>query len=412
MKKVVLDTNVILDDPEILENEEYEIYIPLVVLQEIDGLKNKLNVGYNARTAIRKIYQLVKQNKIHLVETPIEQKNDDLILDVAKNLNTPLISNDITILIKAKQNNIKTILNKDTKIHDKDFKGYYDVELDYDYFFKTFYTLNEFQHCEVEEYLKDKFEVPVNSYLRIFPEGTKDYCQITRKTKNKYYKIDMSKKFLKGLAIKGILEFDDEIFIALDAIRNDSLMTVIEGKIGSGKTLTSILGSLIMTIGNRKNKKFNQIAITRPPIPVDRALEIGFLPGNLEEKLLPWMEGVSNSLNYLFQDKEKTSQVFNDIFKIISLETIQGMSLHETILIVDEAQLLNENMMKQVMSRVADDSKLIFLLDPNQNYDTFKGKEGYKKLLPYCKNNNLISYIKLEKIRRSPLTELSIKIFG
>ena len=68
--------------------------------------------------------------------------------------------------------------------------------------------------------------------------------------------------------------------------------------------------------------------------------------------------------------------------------------------------------MKQVMSRVADDSKLIFLLDPNQNYDTFKGKEGYKKLLPYCKNNNLISYIKLEKIRRSPLTELSIKIFG
>ena len=412
MKKVLLDTNVLLDNPYFLEEEGYQFYLPQVVLQELDGLKRNEQVGYNARLAIKLIYSSLKKDKLQIITTPTKENNDDIILNVAKNLNIPVVSNDIGLLTKAHHYGIETMTNNNIKTYDKNFKGYYKVTLPDDYYSKTFYSLSEFQHCEIEEFLIEPFEVPINSYLLIYPESdTESYCQIVRKTKEKYYKIDTSKKILKGLGIKGAIDFDEEVSIAIDMILNETLFSVLDGSIGSGKTLTAVLGSLIQTIGSKKNRKYEKIYITRPPIPIDKSLEIGFLKGGLDEKMGQWLLGFKNALSYLFQDEDKVNELFNSIFQIISLESIQGASLHNSILVVDEAQFLSTDMTKQVMSRVADTSKLIFCLDPNQNYGIFRGREGYSKLLPYCKGNELISYIKLSKVRRSALTELAMRIF-
>ena len=412
MKKVLLDTNVLIDNPYFLDEEGYKFYLPQVVLQELDGLKRKEDVGYNARLAIKLIYSSLKNGNLQIIETPIKENNDDIILNVAKSLNVPIVSNDIGMLVKADHYGINTIMNSSIKTYDKNFKGYYEVALPDDYYSKTFYSLHEFQHCEIEEFLIEPFEVPINSYLLVYPESDKSYCQIVRKTPEKYYKIETSKKLFKGLGLKGAIDFDNEIAIAIDGIMNDTLFSVLDGAIGSGKTLTAVLGSLLQTIGSKKNRKYEKIYITRPPIPVDKALEIGFLKGGLEEKMGQWLLGFKNALTYLFQDEDKVNGLFNSIFQIISLESIQGASLHNSILIVDEAQFLSNDMTKQVMSRVADTSKLIFCLDPNQNYGIYRGREGYNKLLPYCKGNELISYVKLSKVRRSALTELAMKIFG
>ena len=409
--EIILDTNVLLDNPYFLEEEGYEFYLPQVVLQELDGLKRSEQVGYNARLAIKLIYDALNKEKLKIVSTPTKENNDDIILNVAKNLNFPVVSNDIGMLVKAKHNNISTMMNDTIKTYDKNFKGYYKVFVDDDYFSKTFYSHNKFKHTDLEEHLTKPFEVPINSYLLIYPESDDSYCQIVKKTKDNYRKIETSKKILKEVGIKGDIEFDAEIAIAIDGIMDDTLFSVIEGVIGSSKTTTAVLGSLLQTVGYKKNKKYDKIYITRPPITVDKSLEIGFLKGGLEDKMGQWLLGFKNSLTYLFQDEDKAEQVFNDVFQIVSLESIQGASLHNAILIVDEAQFLSNDMTKQVMSRVADTSKLIFCLDPNQNYGIFRGREGFNKLLPYCKGNELISYTKLSKVRRSPLTKLATEIF-
>ena len=409
---IILDTNVLLDNPYFLEDDGYKFYLPQVVLQELDGLKKSEQVGYNARLAIKLIYNALNKEKLEIVSTPTKENNDDIILNVAKDLNLPVVSNDIGMLVKAKHNNISTLMNDTIKTYDKNFKGYYKVALDDDYFSKTFYSHKTFKHSDLEEHLIESFEVPINSYLLVYPEGDiKSYCQIVKKTKKNYRKVETSKKMLREIGVQGDIEFDEEIAIAIDGVMDDTLFSVIEGVIGSSKTTTAVLGSLLQTIGAKKNRKYEKIYITRPPITIDKSLEIGFLKGGLEEKMGQWLLGFKNALSYLLQDEEKVEQIFKDRFQIISLESIQGASLHNSILIVDEAQFLSNDMTKQVMSRVADSSKLIFCLDPNQNYGIFRGREGYNKLLPYCKGNELISYVKLSKVRRSPLTKLATEIF-
>lgn len=418
-KQVVVDTNILLDNPYIIEETDYKFLIPQIVLQELDGLKRNDNVGYNARLAIKNIYHNLDKENIEIVTTPVKENNDDEILKVAKNTNSVLLSNDIALLVKAHQKNVPIELRDNLKNYDRNFKGYYKVYVDTQFYFATFNSTNEFQFAEIEERIIrvegieniEDFEVPINTYLIVMPNEGEGTSQIVRKTLKGYEKIDTSIKLVKGLGIKGRLEFDDEVFMYLDALLNDTAMTAVRGEIGSGKTMIALLGGLLQTVGRKKSQKFEKIIVTRPPVPIDKSLEIGFLKGDLEQKMGHWLYGVRDNLEYLYQDEVEAKKVFEEKFRIISLETVQGASFQNAYVIIDEAQFLNEDMLKQIMSRVASTSKLVLLFDPKQNYGIFRGREGYKKLLPFCKGNKLISFIHLEKVRRSPLTELAMKIF-
>jgi len=130
-----------------------------------------------------------------------------------------------------------------------------------------------------------------------------------------------------------------------------------------------------------------------------------------------WLSGFTSNLSFLFnhtqEDYEKNTGdlVWKEFFEPVALEAIQGASFNGKIFILDEAQLLDMDTLKQAMTRCANGSKLVIILDPKQNYGAFRGNEGYKKLLPHVKDNKLISFVNLQNIYRSELTSLVNDIF-
>jgi len=415
-QKIVIDTNVLIDNPYILEDEEKEFIIPFVVIKELDKLKSNINIGYSARVA-SKIINENRLNNITIDSSGLTQSeiNDDIIVNIAKKENAILMTQDLNMMIKAKSIDVDFVNANNVKIIDRDFKGYYNVEMDSVYYYKTFSSLSEFQVPEIEEYIKFENEVPINSYLIITPENEHTNWQIVKKIKEddieKYVKIDTSKKILRGLNHKGEISLDEEVFICLDCILSDTPLAVITGRIGSGKTLNTIVGSLLQVAGNKNRKKYDKIYVSRPPVISDKNLEIGFLPGTLEEKQSDFMFGIKHAISYIYKDEELVSDIFNSYFNVLHLGAVQGASFHNSIVIADESQFLSENSMRQIMSRIGNTSKLILIFDEDQTYGVNRGFEGWRKLLPYVKGNELISYVKLQKVRRSPLTELAMEIF-
>ena len=185
--------------------------------------------------------------------------------------------------------------------------------------------------------------------------------------------------------------------------------TLITGKFGSGKTLLATATALALT-----NKK---IFITRPPRGISNDYDIGFLPGNKDEKMLEWAGGFLSALNFLYRDTKGytydniKSQLFFEKFEIIPLNMIQGVSILEgEILIVDEVQLVTKEYMSMILSRMSEGSKLFLLGDIRQTYSTISQEESglYKlmKVLPH----EALAHVDLQKIYRNKLTEIALKL--
>jgi PhoH-like ATPase len=165
---------------------------------------------------------------------------------------------------------------------------------------------------------------------------------------------------------------------------------------------------------NLTNKK---IFITRPPIGISSTYDIGFLPGNKDEKMLEWAGGFLSALNYIYRDAKVINydtiknKLFFEKFEIIPLNMIQGVSILEgEILIVDEVQLITKDYMSMILSRMSEGSKLFLLGDLNQTYSTLEKENSglYKlqQLLPH----EAMAHVELKNIYRNKLTELAIKL--
>jgi PhoH-like ATPase len=184
---------------------------------------------------------------------------------------------------------------------------------------------------------------------------------------------------------------------------------LITGRFGSGKTLIATAMALSLT----KRKIF----ITRPPIGISSAYDIGFLPGSKDEKMLEWAGGFLSALNYMFKDSKGMNyeniknQLFFEKFEIIPLNMIQGVSILEgEILIVDEVQLITREYMSMILSRMGEGSKLFLLGDLNQTYSTISRQDSglfrLQQLLPH----EAIAHVELKNIYRNKLTELAMKL--
>jgi len=183
--------------------------------------------------------------------------------------------------------------------------------------------------------------------------------------------------------------------------------TLLTGRFGSGKTLLATATALALT-----NKK---IFITRPPRGFSSDYDIGFLPGNKDEKMIEWAGGFLSALNYLFRDsttyENLKNRLFFEKFEIIPINMIQGISILENeIFIVDEAQLLTKEYMSMILSRMSNGSRLFLLGDIHQTYSTLKKEESglfkLQQLLPHP----ALAWVDLKKIYRNQLTDLAIKL--
>jgi PhoH-like ATPase len=429
--KVVLDTNILLDNSDILnDTTTYDFVLPYVVLRELDKKKFDQNLNYPARTAIKKIWECVKDKSIQIVDLPTNfTTNDELIVKSAKDSGSSIITNDIGARVVAFAQDVPVLDFSVGTDWDKSYLGYVEFDVEHMYFAQTLiHNKSSFMYdefiAEMALYMTQEdvlTHLEENQYLIIYPSIRYDEKYVLyRRRGDKVEPVSVSIKRVRDLGLP-ISFLHPEQAVAFNMIfDSETPLTVVQGKVGSGKSLMSIAGALARTrgIASRTNVLYNKVYVTRPPIPVDRNLAIGFLPGSMEAKMGNWLAGFLTNLKFLFEIteadvlNERANAVFEEFFSPINLESIQGASINGDILIVDESQLLSTTALKQVMSRIARGSKLILLLDPEQTYGANTGHEGYKKLLPNCKGNPLISFINLQHIQRSDLTKLVDKIFS
>ncbi|MCK5288717.1 MAG: PhoH family protein, partial [Candidatus Omnitrophica bacterium] len=226
------------------------------------------------------------------------------------------------------------------------------------------------------------------------------YNPFTRKIKH------VNKIFAHGIAPRNA-----EQTFALDALMNDKIQLVsITGKAGTGKTLLALAAAL------ETKKNYRQIFMARPVVPLSNK-DIGFLPGNIEEKLDPYMQPLFDNLGvirntYLGSNtKEKQTKTMLEEEKLIiaPLAYIRGRSLVNIYFIVDEAQNLTPHEIKTILTRAGENTKLVFTGDIFQIDHPYldTSSNGLSNLIHKMKGQNLYAHINLEKGERSELADIA-----
>lgn len=416
MDRVVIDTNVVLDNPEVLLSDDIQIVLPYVVLQELDKLKRNPDLNMAARMGIKAVKEGLKSGKIEIVGLPTDnQTNDEIIVETAKEQKAKLWTSDVGASVIGLHRGVEEYITT-TSDYDPNYKGYSYHMVESDAFYSVFNMHDTLMASEVELIIKE--EMPQNHYIFVYPDDKSNNHRIFWKHDEGYELVVEGNKLYRGISQKGSRGLDfqflhEEQAMAFHAVWNTQTpLAVIQGGLGVGKSVIATVAALSRVAGNKTHRKYNKILVTRPNRPISKDYDIGFLPGVESEKLHPWLSGFTSNLEFLFEktledvENQVAQSVFNEYFKPVSIASVQGASFHNSLLLIDEGQLLDVNALKQLLSRIADTSKVVVILDPAQTYGANRGREGFKKLLPICRDNPLISYINLQHTQRSPLTSL------
>ncbi|MBA4537927.1 PhoH family protein [Bacillus aquiflavi] len=438
MKKIyVLDTNVLLQDPySIFSFEDNEVVIPAVVLEEVDSKKRYMDeIGRNARQVSKLIDSLRESGKLHekiplenggvirielnhrsfqeLQNIFIEKTNDNRILAVAKNLaieeqkkengrSVILVSKDTLVRVKADAIGLlaEDFLSDRVIEFDQIYTGFLEVYLELDEL-NRFYEKGELPLAEITNHpfypnqfliIKDSFGSS-SSALGI---------------------VDHSGTFVKQLVfdneqIWGIRSRNVQQTMAVELLlRKDIQLVTLIGKAGTGKTLLALAAGLMQTEDVGAYKK---LLVARPIVPVGK--DIGFLPGEKEEKLRPWMQPIYDNLEYLFNTKKpgELDAILAGMgsIEVEALTYIRGRSIPDQYIIIDEAQNLTKHEIKTILTRVGEGSKIVLMGDPEQIDHPYL--DAYNNGLTYVverfKEQTISGHVKLIKGERSGLAQLA-----
>jgi PhoH-like ATPase len=431
-KNFILDTNVLIHDPNAIYNfSDNRVIIPIYVIEEIDKLKRaEGEKGRNARVTARLLDNLRKNGNLNngvkldnngtlIVETKgsltslpeflREDKVDNRILSVAKEISdnkeqTVLVTKDINMRIKADALKISVEdYETDTIKIDELYSGLTSLEIDE----SLFNIITKSGKIKYNEILKDE----------PYPN---EFVNLTNNGKSFLTKYNSSKKRLEKLSFNHntpwtISARNLEQQCALELLLNKDIQIVtLVGKAGTGKTLLALASALEQTV---EQKIYKKILVARPIIPMGK--DIGYLPGSEQEKLKPWMQPIFDNFDYLSETKEdkageKVVEALQSmgLLKIEALTYIRGRTIPKGIIIIDEAQNLTPHEIKTIVTRAGEDTKLIFTGDPYQIDNPYldSNSNGLTYLAEKFKNVDLAGHITLVKGERSKLAEIASKL--
>ena len=436
-KIYVLDTNVLLQDPNsIFTFEENEVIIPAVVLEEVDSKKRYMDeIGRNARQVSKLIDQLRETGKLHekiplpnggslrielnhrsfhqLQEIFVEKTNDNRILAVAKNLSLEeqtkengraviLVSKDTLVRVKADAIGLiaEDFLSDRVVEIDHIYTGFLDLYISTDNL-NRFYEKNELILSEITNhpFYPNQFVIMKDSL-----GGSSSAIG----------KVDYSGKKIQRLIfdhdhIWGIRPRNVQQTMALELLlRTDLPLVTLIGKAGTGKTLLALAAGLMQTEDLGTYKK---LLVARPIVPVGK--DLGFLPGEKEEKLRPWMQPIFDNLEYLFNTKKpgELDAILAGMgsIEVEALTYIRGRSIPDQIILIDEAQNLTKHEVKTILTRVGERSKIVLMGDPEQIDHPYLDEynNGLTYVVEKFKDQSIAGHIRLVKGERSGLAQLA-----
>lgn len=430
LKKYILDTNVIISDPQCIRKfEENEIHIPLIVIEELDKLKKGQDEkARNARMFSRTIDKLMDKggrtdNKLSegvdlknggklFVTTLLPQdipaginfnslSNDDIIIWTAYKLQGILVSKDLNVRIKSDAWNIPVEDYKAARLEiesSDDLKGNRVLHL----------TGEQIKQFRDEEFVQFTGTYP-NEYFIIKEDINEKNSALGRYSQRAGGIVPL----IHSDPIWGITPRNAEQRFACDALLNDEIKLVsLLGKAGTGKTLLAVAAGLCKTL---EDSIYQRILISRPIIPMGK--DLGYLPGDINEKLSPWMQPIYDNLDHLFGTNQKSTNqwqqlVDQGLIKIEALTYIRGRSIPSQFLIVDEAQNLSSHEIKTIISRAGEGTKIILTGDCEQIDNPYLDalNNGLTHAVDKLKQEAMTAHVELSKGERSELADIATRL--
>lgn len=431
-KIFVIDTSVILYDHNAIYNfEDNDVAIPITVFEELDDFKKGNDTkNYEAREFIRIIDKLASKStlnnwnliqkgkgnfKVVMTENSTidatkifhDNKPDHHILNAAltlvsefPNKKVILVSKDINLRLKAKSLNLNSddYLTGKIKDTEKLITGKSIIENVDDELISNIYKNG---YCLPEDI--DLQDTKNNHYLIIKSDRSSVLAYFNSKTQ-KVERID------KQTCYKITPRNSEQVF-ALHALLNEDVKLVsLQGVAGTGKTLLALAGAL------HQKRLYKQIYLTRPTIPLN-GKDLGFLPGDLNSKLIVYMDGFFDNIKVIqnkYKETDKEYKFIADCIKeekviITPLAYIRGRSISNVIFIIDESQNLTPLEIKTIVTRAGEGTKIVFTGDIHQIDTPYLDSQsnGLSHLIDKMKNQSIYAHVTLEKGERSELATIA-----
>ena len=436
MKNYILDTNVLLHDPNSLFSfQDNHVLVPIEVIEEIDRFKRESSeLGQSARTVSRMLDGLRQQGSLsegvslpnggrlriifhkkprgkngithgngHNVDSRIVASALD-IRKASPKIATVLVTKDINLRIKADAFGLQAEDYQTDRVNITDlYTGTFDMQVN----------------------AAKMAAFRANSELELPPGKTyfpNEFCTLTEEGNPKrtaLAKVDATGRKLVPIidcreGVWGIKPKNREQHFAFDALLDDRVKLVtLMGKAGTGKTLIAMAAGLKRTVVDRE---FRRVVVARPTVSMGR--EIGFLPGTLEEKLNPWMQPIQDALELLgdlnmgHENRRSGDLMRSGSVVVEALSYIRGRSIAHQYMIIDEAQNLTPLEVKTIITRVGQGTKIIFTGDPYQIDNPYVdgSSNGFNYIVSKFREQPVAAHIELQKGERSELAELAANL--
>lgn len=433
-KKIfVLDTSVLLHDFDSISNfDEHSVAIPITVLEELDKFKvGNDTKNFSAREVIRFIDRLSGKGslqdwiplgpglgtfKVIMEHSPIgvnaedvygSNKNDHKIINAAlilqekeKRKSVILVTKDINLRIKSKALGLIAEDYQTGKVHSDEIRASstYNIEG-----LESGYIREIFTKGSVPEDGNLGEKKGVNGYY-ILKNGKTSALAFYNHLTDRVDRIE--KEFVYGIKPKNA----EQAFAFHALLNNDIKLVALQGVAGTGKTLLALAAAL------EQQKLYNQVLLARPIVPLSNK-EIGFLPGDANDKIGPYMEPLWDNLKFIksqFGENEKKHKAILEMQEsgkiiITPLAFIRGRSLSNIMFIIDEAQNLTPHEVKTIITRAGENTKIVFTGDVHQIDTPYldENSNGLAYLIDRLKGEPLFAHVKLEKGERSELANLA-----
>lgn len=427
-KCFVIDTNVFLHDPKALfAFQDNEVVIPLVVLDELDRKKSGPDeVARHARETIRSLDEMRAKGSIHegvstraggLIRVELNHRNhtpDDLDTSRADNR---IISVAIGIMKEREPGHKVTVVSKDINLRVKcDALGVYAEDYNTDCVAASANSIySGTVEYEVDDSVIDELHT-VGSIESPGPMHENQYALLRSSVSPKHSGLA---RFESGRLVKitpqgsvwGISPRNKEQACVFDALfdENVKLVTLIGGA-GTGKTLLAAAAGISQLLDTHS---YRRVLMSRPIVPMGR--DLGFLPGDINDKMRPWMAPLQDNLDLLFSEKGSNYlEMYRDqgIIEVEALTYIRGRSIPRSYIIVDECQNLTRHEIKTIITRVGEGSKVVLTGDILQIDNPFIDSvdNGLSYVIEKFKNDPIAAHITLHKGERSELASKAAEL--
>ncbi len=417
LRTYVLDTSVLLSDPRALFRfAEHSVVIPIVVITELEAKRHDPEIGYFARKALRNLDELRIEHgrldypvpvgadgtlRVELTNTdpsvlPAGMRlgdNDTRILAVAMHLaqeghEVTVVSKDVPMRVKAASLGIHAEEYLAEQAVDSGWTGIANIDISGD-------EMSDLYETEVGSGDEAR-GLPVNTGLVVHSERG---SALGRVTGDGAYRLVRGDRDVFGLHGRSA-----EQRIAIDVLLDPDVGIVsLGGRAGTGKSALALCAGLEAVLERQQQKR---IIVFRPLFAVG-GQELGYLPGDQQEKMNPWGQAVFDTLGSVVSGNVLEEVISRGLLEVLPLTHIRGRSLHDAFVIVDEAQSLERNVLLTVLSRIGQNSRVVLTHDVGQRDNLRVGRhDGIASVIETLKGHELFAHVTLVRSERSSIAAL------